>query len=110
MKSEFEDLKAKFESQTEEMESLKTFKQETEKKEMMARVEFEISQVSDDMPSEKVSEWTTNVETFESVDAWSNALKAEAYTFSKKKENKETVTRTPFNFEQETKTKKFWEY
>lgn len=110
MKSEFEDLKAKFESQTEEMESLKTFKKTTEEKEMMARVEFEISLVSEDMPTEKVSEWTNNVSSFETVDAWANALKADAYTFSKTKEKKETVIRTPFEFGQETKTKNFWEY
>ena len=88
----FEEMKVKFAEMETELNRLKTFEEEilTEKaikfeEEKARKVEFTCQEVSGDMPEDKVNEWKSRVIEFSNVDAWANAMKAEAYTFAKDK-------------------------
>ena len=70
---------AKFEEEILEEKAVK-FEEEKARK-----IEFACQEVSADMPEDKVQEWKAKVVEFSNVDAWANALKAEAYTFAKDK-------------------------
>lgn len=60
------------------------------------KVEFACQEVSGDMPEEKIMEWKAKVVEFSNVDAWANALKADAYTFAKDKIVTMSVEPKPF--------------
>jgi len=70
---------AKFEEEILEEKAVKFEEEKTRK------IEFACQEVSADMPEDKVQEWKAKVVEFSNVDAWANALKAEAYTFAKDK-------------------------
>ena len=74
-------LEAKFAVIEAENTELKTFKENIITQENNKKIDFALSEVSTTMPKEKVEEWAKKVIEFSSVDAWSNALKADAFTY-----------------------------
>ena len=87
MSAKFEELNNKLTELENEAKELREFKSNILEQEKQAKIEFSLNEVNDTMPKEKVEEWRNKVNEFDNVDAWSNALKAEAFTFAKGKVN-----------------------
>jgi hypothetical protein len=89
---EFEVKIAEFEQENKE---LKEFKSNILEQEKNTKIEFTANEVLESgMPKEKVDEWKEKVVEFSSVDAWANAVKADAFNYVKKTGVKnETFTR-----------------
>ena len=85
---ELEDLKVTFEAVKTEVETLKEFKSNVEETEKKNKIEFAIQNVIEDLNAEQIAEWKGKVDTFESVDAFANAIQSFAYGLTKNKKGK----------------------
>lgn len=98
LETEKADLATKFSALEAEIATLKEFKANVEKQVRDNEIEFAIREVAEDIGQANVDEWKGKAETFESVEAFSNALKSFAYELTKgkkkgKKEDKEEFSR-----------------
>jgi hypothetical protein len=98
LETEISSAKESFSALEAENTTLKTFKVDVEKQVRDNEIEFAIREVAEDIGQVNVDEWKGKAETFESVEAFSNALKSFAYELTKgkkkgKKEDKEEFSR-----------------
>jgi len=86
MKSHMEEKMAVYMA---ENEDLKKFKADIEANQMMATIEYTLSEVMESMPKEKMEELREEAKTFsaDNLNIWVNKVKAEAFSFSKGKSN-----------------------
>jgi hypothetical protein len=85
-KTEMESAKTEMESIKPEFEALKKFRLDTETKEFSVQVENLLTEVSETMPKEEIEKAREDSKNFNlsNIEAWKNAVKANAYTFVKK--------------------------
>lgn len=117
MKSCIDEMKSKTEEKMAvymtENENLKKFKADIEEKEMMAVIEYTLSEVMESMPKEKMEELREDTKNFsaENINVWVNKVKAEAFTFSKGKSNNEGFIRVglPFVSDDKKESNSLWD-
>jgi len=86
MTDEFEELGYSID----EVKELILFKANVLKQKESEDIEFACSEVTDVMPKEEIEKWKEKFSEFENLSAWTNALKAEAFTYIKSKPEEET--------------------
>lgn len=90
-----------------ENSELKTFKSNVEEQERKAKIDFAINSVADDLTQEQIDEWRNKADEYENIEAFTNAIKAFAYSVSKgKKEDNEFVIASMVKNNQNNNTKK----
>jgi len=100
-KTEFEATKAEFETKNSELTSevetftekvktleaekteLVTFKENVEKQAREQKINYAVESVKENLTDKQISEWKEKVEEFESVESFTNAIQAYAYTQTK---------------------------
>ena len=88
LESEIESGKVSFAEIETENTTLKEFKANVEKTAKDNEIEFAIREVADDIGATKVDEWRSKANEYETVEAFSNAIKSFAYEMSKGKKGK----------------------
>lgn len=91
--NKFSTLEKEHKTLSEENISLKEFKNNVEKQEFETKIEFAISEVSEDLKQEQIDEWREKSKEFSNPDDFSNAIQAFAYSLTKK--DKTQSTRIP---------------
>jgi hypothetical protein len=100
LEEDFAAVKAEFEIANAELDELRIFKASIIEQQKLAEVDFALKEVEGIMPQEKVEEFRESSKNFslEEIDAWKNALKAEAFNFSKDLPKEKTITKFSFPF------------
>ena len=88
LKEELEGLKVSFAELEGENVELKEFKSNVEATERSNKIEFAISEVSEDLTQAQADEWRAKADEYESVESFENAIKSFAYSVAKKKPRK----------------------
>lgn len=83
MSAKLEEVTNKFAELEKECAELRTFKENIIEQEKASKIEFAINEVSKTMPKDVIENWRKKVVEFASVDAWTNALKADAFNYIK---------------------------
>jgi hypothetical protein len=95
MAEEAEKAKADKDAFMSENETLKKYKEDVETEKFEAEVNKTISEVSENMPKDKMKEIIEDSKNFslETVDGWKNKVKAMAFEFAKKPAPDDGITR-----------------
>lgn len=93
LEKQMTEIKEKYSTLENENMELKVFKSNIENQEIKSRIEFAIGEVSDILSDEQINEWRDKVKEFSTVDDFSNAIKAFAFTLNKGKKKDEGITR-----------------
>jgi hypothetical protein len=88
LEAEMTSTKETFATLETENTTLKEFKANVEKQAKDNEIEFAIREVADDIGATKVDEWRAKANEYETVEAFSNAIKSFAYEMSKGKKGK----------------------
>ena len=109
---EVKELNEKISNFQAENEQLREFKANILELERNSQIEAVISEVIETMPANKITEWREKVVEFESVDAWKNALKADAFNYVKDSGVKENFNRMglPYGTETKKKSNSIWDF
>jgi len=113
--SELENKKIEFAEKIKSLESenveLKTFKANVEEQERKTKIDFAINSVSDDLTQDQIDEWRGKVDEFENIEAFSNAIKAFAYSLTKNQKDKDDITIASMALDNKnnSKTKGLWD-
>ena len=91
LENENNSLKEKLSILENENNELKTFKANIEEQERKMKIEFAINSVADDLTPEQIEEWRNKANEFETVEEFSNAIKAFAYSITKTKKDKSSI-------------------
>jgi hypothetical protein len=113
MSAKFEELTTKFTELEKECNELKEFKNNILEQEKASKVEFALNEVAKTMPKDKIEIWRNKVAEFANVDAWANALKADAFNYvvNKGEVKKEGINRIglPNSVESNKQSKGLWD-
>lgn len=101
--SDCENEKTEFSTKLSSLEAenieLKTFKSNIEEQEKKTKIDFAINSVVEDLTQEQVDDWRDKVAEFESIELFSNAIKAFAYSVSKGKKVDDGIVTASIPFE-----------
>lgn len=84
---------AKIEDLEKTNNDLLKFKESIEEQERQNKIKFAINSVKDTLTDKQVKEWESKVDTFESIEAFINAIQAFAYTQVKHTTNEDEINR-----------------
>ena len=91
--AEKETFAVEIEKLKEENVSLKEFKSNIEEQEKQSKIEFAMNEVVDVLSNAQIDEWKAKVNEFDSIDAFSNAVKAFAFSITKSKNKDSGINR-----------------
>lgn len=98
LKTKAEEVEVQIKEYTEKVEGLenenkelKTFKEEIEKQEKENKINYAINSVKDSLTEEQIKDWQDKVKEFESVESFTNAIQAFAYTQNKNINKEEDI-------------------
>jgi hypothetical protein len=107
LKAEMSILLSKFTTLENETKELREFKATVMATQRKATVEFALSEVADVVPKDKLEELRNLANTYESIDVWANAVKAEAFSYVRQNTKPDTFTRMALpNIEKKSDVKK----